>query len=110
MQGGDEMILLHEVTEIDFRIGKCYRIQYTDFDRNINTCNAILLERRKNKLYFVTSGEGQIASIDKHVRVSISYGVCSPEYELLEKSKVNNACILIIDLDLVRDVYVRELV
>lgn len=85
------------IKDVDFVIGKCYEILI-----NETIMNAIFLQRVKNKLYFVTNGTGMIAIIERgdHFRDGV-----------IEDSVVNNAAVLVIDLDLVDDsVYARELV
>lgn len=98
------------IKDVDFIIGKCYEIVVTLSRRALvgeTVTNAIFLERVENKLYFVTNGTGQIAIIERS-NLYIDYNM---RKRIVEDSTVNNAAILVIDLDLVNDsVYARELV
>lgn len=93
------------IKDVYFVIGKCYEIL-----SNGTTMNAIFLERVVNKLYFVTNGVGRIAIIESN-ELFIDYHMRKRCDVIVEDSVVDNAAVLVIDLDSVDDsVYARELV
>lgn len=93
------------IKDVDFVIGKCYEIS-----SNETIMNAIFLEWVENKLYFVTNGTGRIAIIERD-ELFIDYHMRKRCDVIVEDSVVDNAAVLVIDLDSVDDsVYARELV
>lgn len=84
-----------DIHEMNFTVGKCYEFRIRDSENR----NAIFVERRDNCLYFVTTGTGRI-------------GALKDEKSFYEDGIINNAAILVVDLNLIFDccVYARELI
>lgn len=84
-----------DIHEMRFIIGRCYEFRIRDSENR----NAIFVERRGDCLYFVTTGSGQI-------------GALKDGTSFYEDGIINNAAILVVDLNLIFDccVYARELI
>ena len=82
-----------DIHDMNFTVGKCYEFRFSE------NRNAIFLERRGDVLYFVTTGSGRI-------------GALKDKTSFYEEGIVNNASILVVDLNLIFDdcVYARELI
>lgn len=82
-----------DIHEMNFTVGKCYEFRFSE------NRNAIFLERRGDVLFFVTTGSGQI-------------GALKDETTFYEGGVINNAAILVVDLNQIFDccVYARELI
>ena len=95
-----------DIHEMNFTVGKCYEFRIRDLENK----NAIFLERKGDALFFVTAGSGRIAAIKEEILV---YNDChTKRYDIYEDSLIDNASIMVVDLDHIFDgcVYARELI
>lgn len=84
-----------DIHEVNFVIGKCYEFRIRESENR----KAIFLERKGDCLYFVATGSGQI-------------GALKDETSFYGGGIINNASILVVDLNIIFDccVYARELI
>ena len=95
-----------DIHEMNFKLGKCYEFRIRDSENR----NAIFLERRGDALFFVTAGSGRIAAVKEERFMYNKY--YTKNYNIYEDSLIDNASIMVVDLDLIFDscVYARELI